>query len=220
MRGLSGLVLAACVVAGALGPLAGPAAAGRAIRMESTGVKRLVAREVTFREPSGAVINCEVSMTGEHGVLRGGVFAPRATVELLKTAFGRLPEAVFARVGGGEVAACREILAVAGTLLVNSRGEEFFMRYDGFEGALPNITAIRLTVLWFSIKFSWAERICLFRANAPARKSERGNGRMLDQLSFAAAPLALAIGSPECPTEARMTGTFLIEPRLTISLVP
>lgn len=220
MRRLSRLMFAGCMAACALGLLAGTAMGSRAIRMESTGAKRLIAREVIFREVGGAMINCEIRMFGEHGILNGAVFMPRPVVEIFKGSAGRLPEGVFARVVAGEVVACREVLALNAVLLVNGNGGEFLFRYDGFEGVLPNITGIRLTVLRFSIKFIWAERTCLYEGNAPARKFERGGGRAFDQLRFTEALLTLVAGNVECPREARMSGTFLIEPRLIVSLVP
>ena len=194
------LLLAGCVAIFVTALFAGNAFANRSLTVNRTAF-RATSRAVAF---NGFELNttCEVTLNGGTTV---------SSIAKSPDQIGTITE--------GRTTNCRG--AARRMVILNTLVNPMRLMYVLFFGTLPNITAVRTTVI--NVRFEMQETFagnCLYTNESQASLlSETGGGQQYNQWELQNSSAALVRGGFFCPGILSVAGTFALTPSLRVGLL-
>jgi hypothetical protein len=209
---------AAIVVASicALGALAAPAGAVRAIQLAPGGEIKKTVDAFTIRAWGGELtITCRLTLRGR-----------LTTAPIEKASAGLLPAGRMGQIDGSTVEGCSTNIGGPAELIVLvEAGAPVNLRYQAFLGALPNITGIQFRKLGFAFRIVEPLVLgsCLYRGAVGLLVSfppaEGGGGFRYTDERFVTPNAVPRISPAPCPETVELSGAGRLTPPQTAILV-
>ncbi len=216
MRTFMRLRLLGCLSLVLLGALTASASANRSLELRPGGAITLTAEGTTTFEIGGGNLLC-TRLT-----LRGTL-----VTRIAKAGARRLPEGRIGAITEGTSTGCTGPFGEVVTLTVlaeprvNGLRHPFELRYDSFQGTLPNINGVLVTAL--KVEFNlpgFGGLRCVYTSEVGARINfpavAAGNTGSFLTNNFT---LVAALSSESCPSTGELRQRFIVTPRQTLALL-